>query len=83
MQPTSRASPFCLHDVKKHFDFVSICPEMAIGMGTPRPAIRLVKKNLDILVQTGDSHLDVTQDLNAFSQAKVQELKHLSGYMVC
>ena len=26
----------------RHFEFVPVCPEVAIGLGTPRPPIRLV-----------------------------------------
>tara|TARA_B100001094_G_C18188530_1_gene805518 strand:+ start:2723 stop:3676 length:954 start_codon:yes stop_codon:yes gene_type:complete len=78
-----KSSAFCIHEMTKHVEFVSICPEMAIGMGTPRPAIRLVKQDQDILVQTRDGRLDVTQDLNTFSHTKARELDYLSGYIVC
>lgn len=29
--------------LKDHVDFVPVCPEMGIGLGNPRPPIRLVK----------------------------------------
>ena len=33
---------FIIEDLGAHFDFVPFCPEVAIGMGTPRPSLRLV-----------------------------------------
>ena len=48
--------------LNRYFDFVPVCPEMAIGLGTPRPTVQLVG---DIqnprLVGTKDADLDVTE----------------------
>ena len=35
-------SKYCLHTLTEFFKFRKFCPEMAAGLGTPRPAIRLV-----------------------------------------
>jgi len=33
---------FIIEDLGAHFEFVPFCPEVAIGLGTPRPSLRLV-----------------------------------------
>jgi uncharacterized protein YbgA (DUF1722 family)/uncharacterized protein YbbK (DUF523 family) len=78
-----KASNFCIHDVAPHVEYVSVCPEMAIGMGTPRPAIRLVKHEDVLHLQSSDGKVDVTEAMQQFAAEKVPELSHLSGYLVC
>ena len=78
-----KASRFCQHDISQHVNFIPICPEMAIGMGTPRPAIRLVKHLTGIKVQSADGTTDVTEALHNFSAEKVKTLGALSGYILC
>ncbi|HCO58944.1 MAG TPA: hypothetical protein DIT58_02025, partial [Porticoccaceae bacterium] len=38
-----KRSTFCVDVLGEHVDFLPLCPEMAIGMGSPRPTIRLVQ----------------------------------------
>ena len=37
-----KESRLCSRTLAEHFDFVPVCPEVAIGLGTPREPIRLV-----------------------------------------
>lgn len=76
-------SPYCTQEIGAFFDYVPICPEIAIGMGAPRKSIRLVRDGETILVQSGDGSLDVTAKLAQYSDAKVQELDFLGGYVLC
>ncbi|NMH65694.1 YbgA family protein [Shewanella salipaludis] len=76
-------SVYCQQELAAHFDFVPLCPEMAIGLGAPRKSIRLVRDDAQILVQSADGSLDVTDKLKAFSEAKVGELDFLGGYLLC
>jgi len=38
-----KRSRFITDSLADHFEFVAFCPEVAIGMGTPRQPIRLVE----------------------------------------
>lgn len=66
----------------RFFRFEAFCPEVAIGMGTPRDPIRLVK-TADGVAARGikDSSLDVTQKLKSYAQLLLPELTHISGYI--
>ncbi len=78
-----KASHYCQRELVEHFKFVPICPEMAIGMGAPRKSIRLIKHEDAILVRSADGSVDVTEELNAYSESKTAELDFLGGYILC
>jgi uncharacterized protein YbgA (DUF1722 family)/uncharacterized protein YbbK (DUF523 family) len=80
-----KASTFCLQQLAPLVEFVAICPEMAIGMKAPRPAIRLQldHQHQVRLVQSNDASIDHTAAMQAFSENKLAQLTDLSGYIVC
>ncbi len=79
-----KQSHFVAQELARFFRFVAICPEQAIGMGVPRPAIRLVGDPARPRVRgSQDSELDVTEPLLAFGQQKLPSLAGLSGYVLC
>lgn len=74
---------YVLNTLSEYFSFRSVCPEMAIGMGTPRPTIRLSRTVDGIrLAASGDSTLDVTEQMNNWSESAVEEMHDLSGYIL-
>lgn len=53
--------PHIVHELNEFFEYHSFCPEVAMGLGTPRPAIKLMDKNGEIkLVDSKDSSIDHT-----------------------
>ena len=78
-----KQSKYCQQVLANYFDFQPICPEMAIGLGTPRRAIRLLKDQDLIRVVASDGSFDVTEKLNDFSVQASSKLGHLSGYIFC
>lgn len=76
--------PFASDELSRHFDFVKICPEQAIGMGVPRPTIRLVgDPENPRLIGSTDSSLDVTDKMTAFARDTAAKLNYISGYILC
>lgn len=75
---------FAVEQLAPYVSFEPVCPEMAIGLPTPRPALRLVKKQQQILLcNSNDSAVDVTDNMRQFSEQRVAQLRHLCGYIVC
>ena len=73
---------FVIEELGSHFEFVSFCPEVAIGMGTPRPSIRLVGDvEAPRALGSRDDGLDVTDALQAYSANRAQRLEGLSGFI--
>jgi uncharacterized protein YbgA (DUF1722 family)/uncharacterized protein YbbK (DUF523 family) len=75
----------------EHFDFVSYCPEVAIGLSTPRPPIRLTAiksketggdAELIHAVRTDDISVDHTSALDDYAGKVSTQLEDFSGYIV-
>jgi uncharacterized protein YbbK (DUF523 family) len=65
-------------------EWVPVCPEVEIGMGVPRPAIRLERIGCDVrllMPSTGD---DLTDAMREFSRSRVEALAALGldGYVL-
>lgn len=66
----------------RHFEFVPVCPEVAIGLGVPRPPIRLVGSVArPHAVGLDDPTLDVTEALAAYGRRQARALDDISGYI--
>jgi uncharacterized protein YbgA (DUF1722 family)/uncharacterized protein YbbK (DUF523 family) len=64
------------------FELVPVCPEVAIGMGVPRPPIRLVgDPQQPRALGIDDPDLDVTAPLTAFGRRMALELDDISAYI--
>lgn len=71
-----------------HFDFVSVCPEVEVGMGIPREAVRLVRRgdgsDGEIRMLGVKSAADHTGAMRRFARRRVAGLAALgiSGYIL-
>jgi uncharacterized protein YbgA (DUF1722 family)/uncharacterized protein YbbK (DUF523 family) len=66
------------------FDWVPVCPEVESGMGTPRPAMRLVRSGQQVRMVEIKSGRDHTQSMTTYSARRVRELRKLDlgGYIL-
>jgi len=61
-------------------DFVPVCPEVEIGMGVPRPPIRLVgDPGRPRVLGVDDPSMDLTARLETFAAVRVGALDDISG----
>ncbi|WP_337881386.1 DUF523 and DUF1722 domain-containing protein [Rheinheimera sp.] len=80
-----KALPFATDQLSRFVDFVPYCPEVAMGMGTPRETIRL---QLDThqqirLVSSTDGAIDHTEVMRSSTAKALPAMAALSGYIVC
>ncbi len=69
--------------LSEYFEFHPFCPEVAIGLGIPRPAIRLVKiDNAIRCVGVKDPELDVTDRLRDVAEQQKECHARLCGYIL-
>ncbi len=67
----------------KYFEFVPVCPEVAIGLGVPRPPIRLVgDPAAPRAVGVDDPAFDATTKLAAYGRQQARALDDVSGYIL-
>jgi len=76
-------SKYCLHTLTGFFKFRQFCPEMAAGLGTPRPAIRLVGDlENPILVYSNNPGEDLKGKLENGYAKFLEKQSDLSGYIL-
>ena len=67
----------------EHFELVPLCPEVAIGLGTPRPPIHLVRVDGEVRAQgVADPGRDVGDALRGYARSMAERLADtVSGYV--
>ena len=77
----SRINNNFVRNMKEYVDFVPVCPEVGIGLGSPRKPIRLVtidgKKNL----YQPSSKKNLTEDMHDFGKKFAESNSKLDGFI--
>ncbi|MEA9996251.1 DUF523 and DUF1722 domain-containing protein [Pseudomonas sp. 10B1] len=77
-----KESQLCTQTLKEYFDFVPACPEVAIGMGIPREAIRLIgDPDSPQAIGSVHSELNVTQALADYGVHMATQMSDVCGYI--
>jgi uncharacterized protein YbgA (DUF1722 family)/uncharacterized protein YbbK (DUF523 family) len=79
---------FLTDTLGRYVDWVDVCPEVEIGLGTPRPSMRLVRigrgEETDIRLVTPETGVDHTEAMRTWAARRVEELARLEldGYVL-
>ncbi len=67
-----------------HVEWVPVCPEVEMGLGTPRETLRLVRDDGRIRMMTTRTGIDHTDGMTQWSAVRLEELarENLSGYVL-
>ena len=70
--------------LSSYFDFVPICPETELGLGIPRPTLRLEKINDTLHLIQPKNKNNITDKMQRYSNKKVTELicRKIYGYIL-
>jgi len=65
-------------------EWVPVCPEVELGLGTPRESLRLVRKGEDVRMVNARSGRDISDAMRAWAQTRVEALaaEQLAGYVL-
>ncbi len=68
----------------EYFEWVAVCPEVEIGLGTPRPTLRLERHGKDIHLIMPKTSQDHTEAMREYAKRRVGQLakEDLSGYVL-
>lgn len=82
-----KRDPFLVQTLGPMVEWVLVCPEVEVGLGTPREAIRLVhdpSAKDGVRLVTGKTGVELTQQMRRYSRQRVRALakEGLSGYVV-
>jgi uncharacterized protein YbgA (DUF1722 family)/uncharacterized protein YbbK (DUF523 family) len=74
---------FLTNTLGRYVDFVPVCPEVEVGLGIPREAMRLVGELAHPRLLTIRSRIDHTERMTAWAQIRVKELEkeNLCGFI--
>jgi len=77
-----KRSQTLLHHLVDQYELLPICPEVAAGLGVPRPPVQLVLRDGEIrALGVADERLDVTRPLIEYGQQLLAEQLGLCGYI--
>jgi len=65
-----------------HVEFVDVCPEVAIGLGTPRDPIRIVEQEGRRRLVQPSTGADLTERMNEFSASFLSGLREPDGFVL-
>jgi uncharacterized protein YbgA (DUF1722 family)/uncharacterized protein YbbK (DUF523 family) len=81
-----KRDPYLVETLGRMVEWVSVCPEVDIGLGTPREPIRLVRdpKELDSTRLVSRSGVELSKRMRRYARSRTRELskENLSGYIV-
>jgi uncharacterized protein YbgA (DUF1722 family)/uncharacterized protein YbbK (DUF523 family) len=77
-----KRNAYIVNSLQEHADLVPVCPEVEIGLGTPRSAIQLRKVDSEIrLVVSKSIETDLTARMQEYSAHKTDALSDLDGFI--
>ena len=81
-----KRDPFLVLTLGRLVEWVPVCPEVELGLGTPRETIRLVRDlgaRDDVRLMTGKTKIDLTKRMQQYARRRVRALakEGLSGFV--
>ncbi len=75
---------FLVTTLGKWVQWVPVCPEVEVGMGTPRESIRLVREGGEVRLVAPKSGRDWTAEMRAYAERRLGELeaRDLDGFVL-
>jgi len=68
--------------LKEYVDFIPVCPEVDIGLGIPRPTLRIVRiGDADHLIQP-ETERDVSEEMTTFARQFLDSLPEVDGFIL-
>ena len=68
--------------LKNYVDFVTVCPEVEIGLGVPRDPIRIVGKPESLRLVQPATGRDVSGKMKAFAKKFLMSLDKVDGFIM-
>jgi uncharacterized protein YbgA (DUF1722 family)/uncharacterized protein YbbK (DUF523 family) len=68
--------------LKKHVDFLPVCPEVEIGLGVPRNPVRIVLDKGDHRLVQPSSGKDVTENMKSFCSGFLDSIEDVDGFIL-
>ena len=75
--------PWIVDVLSEHCDILGVCPEVAAGLGTPRPPVQVCRSGgYDCLLGRDDRGLDVTAEVMTASYGLIDDMEGVDGLIL-
>ena len=71
-----------LKELVSKSELVSVCPEIDIGLGTPRKPINLVKSEKGVKLIQDETGLDLSEEMVSFSQGYLRFIGEVDAFVL-
>ena len=71
-----------VEELKDHVEYITTCPEVEIGMGTPRDPVKIVELNGKKLLLQPETKRDFTAMMVKFGERFVEDLGEVDGFIL-
>ena len=68
--------------LSKHVEFITVCPEVEIGLGIPRDPVRIIKKKNGLKLIQPSTSKDLTKKIDNFSKNYSNNLDNVDGFIL-
>ena len=68
--------------LKPHFNFITVCPEVEIGLGIPRSAVRVVFKDKKKKLIQPETNKNLTEEMNLFCIDFLKNIENIDGFIL-
>ena len=68
--------------LKSHVDYITVCPEVDIGLGVPRKSLRLISENNNIEIYQPSTEKAYTKEMNEYSVETLESLPNVHGFIL-
>lgn len=68
--------------LEPHVEFVSVCPELEIGLGVPRDPVRIVSSNGELRLVQPRGGADVSEKMRRFSKSFLDAVGEVDGFLL-
>jgi uncharacterized protein YbgA (DUF1722 family)/uncharacterized protein YbbK (DUF523 family) len=68
--------------LEPHVDFVCVCPEVEIGLGTPRAPVRVVSSKDGFRLIQPETGLELTEKMRGFTSGFLDSLEEIDGFIL-
>jgi len=78
-----KRNAFLMDQLAHHVEWIPVCPEVELGMGIPRPSIRLEREGSDLRMVDPRAQTDHTAAMKRFARKRARALRDagLHGYV--
>jgi uncharacterized protein YbbK (DUF523 family) len=79
-----KRDPVLLDALGQHVDWIAVCPEVEVGMGTPREPVQLVRVAGGLRVVTSETGVDYTDTMADWAERRLDDLARqgIAGYIL-